>query len=267
MTYLPDLDDFREWHQAALDAEAALPLPPAHPSAPYPGLALRLFVESVDADEEARFEPCLCLWLEGGGWSDYLADIIPDDLHDGCHDTEWEASMLVRLKRGPGRVFISHDNTLPEDTPTLTLSFPSLFVKNQLGGHCGLRSTLVAKKPNTAPYEVELEALAIEEVQLVFDSAADYHRAYWAPAHHVHMPAAVRERAKFLLLVGKVVCAQHALPKSVWLRNVMPEALTAVQVVRAPQLTDDSDDCPDESEDGASDSDGSSNESEDGAAW
>jgi len=183
--------------------------------------------------------------------------------------------MLVRLKRGPGRVFISHDNTLPEDTPTLTLSFNFAYFKLPFraeyavaaAGHCGLRSTLVAKKPNTAPYEVELEALAIEEVQLVFDRAADYHRAYWAPAHHVHMPAAVRERAKFLLLVGKVVCAQHALPKSLWLGKVMPEALAAVQVVRAPQLTDDSNDCPDESEDGAGDSDGSSNESEDGAAW
>ena len=84
---------------------------------------------------------------------------------------------------------------------------------------------------------------------------------------HVHMPAAVRERAKFLLLVGKVVCARHTLPKSLWLEKVMPEALAAVQVVHAPQLTDDSDDCPDESEDGAGDSDGSSNESEDGAAW
>ena len=78
-------------------------------------------------------------------------------------------------------------------------------------------------------------------MQPALDGLANYLRPRWTPHMHPHLPREVRERAWALTLVGKTLSLRVGYElQDPWRTNVMPEALSAVEVRRPlSEITDD----------------------------
>ena len=202
-------------------------------------------------DAREHNEGCLeflALRLEGMGWADYLADALPRIIGAGITDVaSFAALLLVDLKRGPGGVFLAHplweSQVLSEGgmsvtincgsvaplTPVVTLQ-ARMADRRQMG--LQMRAQLYEYPRDSGEYLMPT-ADDLSTVQPAFDAMADCLRLRWSPSTHAHLPAAVRERACELLLVGVALSGRWGdgfLDQ--WREIVMPEAVSAFEVRR-----------------------------------
>lgn len=69
--------------------------------------------------------------------------------------------------------------------------------------------------------------------QPALDAIAEYLRPRWSMERNAHMPTAIRERARLLMLVGQSLSQRYGhVVLDPWRERVMPEALASFRVRR-----------------------------------
>ena len=244
---------------------------------PHSCIALRLcYLDTPGEESVAAEQHLLSLMLDYADWSDYLADLIPSLVRECITvGNDFASELLVHLKRGRGRVLLTSHHELEEPpVPTIRLGFAS----DETSHIVELRATRPHTAPYEAhmivrakevpvdvanPGDEDVAAMVLinaamgmapptlqspppaadlnRTMQPALDGLANYLRPRWTPHTHPHLPREVRERAWALTLVGKALSLRVGYElQDPWRTNVMPEALSAVEVRRPlSEITED----------------------------
>ena len=233
-------------------------------------IALRLcYLDTPGEESVAAEQHLLSLMLDHADWGDCLADLIPLLVREGiANENDFASELLVHLKRGRGRVLLTGHHELEEPpVPTIRLGFAATDGTSHI---VELRATKPHTAPYEAHMIIRAKEVPVDvanpgdeefaamvqmnaamgippptltspppaadlnrTMQPALDGLANYLRPRWTPHTHPYLPREVRERAWALTLVGKALSLRVGYElEDPWRTNVMPEALSAVEVRR-----------------------------------